>query len=148
MQIPPGGGNNPREAQELEARFSALSAEISASLDTILATLERSPGDEHAIAVARELVAAQHSVTQQLLMLSQQGAVRGLAAPNMLRDSRHPRSPSRSALQLHQSETSPTKAPARSRRTAPGIRHRISLTSTRPIRRARRQHSPTCCATI
>jgi hypothetical protein len=81
MQIPPGGGNNPREAQELEARFSALSAEISASLDTILATLERSPGDEHAIAVARELVAAQHSVTQQLLMLSQQGAVRGLAAP-------------------------------------------------------------------
>ena len=88
MHIPPGGGNNPREAQELEARFSALSAEISASLDTILATLERSPGDEHAIAVAREHVAAQHSVTQQLLMLSQQGAgwmIEG-SPPRLMRD--------------------------------------------------------------
>lgn len=74
MQTPPGGGHIPREAQELEARFSALSAEISASLDMIFAKLQRAPGDEHAIAVARDLVAAQQAISQQLLLLSQAGS--------------------------------------------------------------------------
>lgn len=74
MQTPPGGGHIPREAQELEARFSALSAEISASLDMIFAKLQSAPGDEHAIAVARDLVAAQQAINQQLLLLSQAGS--------------------------------------------------------------------------
>lgn len=70
MNIPPGSRANRREAQELANRFSALSTEISACLDAVLGELQRAPNNERAVGVARDLVAAQRAVTQQLLTLS------------------------------------------------------------------------------
>lgn len=108
MHRPPGGGHNPREALELEARFSTLSAEISASLDTILARLQSAPADEHAIAVARDLVAAQQAVMHQLLLLRQGKGSPALATarpqPRLQHHTAHrlPLAPESVASQVHQ----------------------------------------------
>lgn len=81
MNIPPGSETTRREARELAARFSALSTEISACLDAVLGELQRAPNNARALGVARELVSAQRSVTQQLMMLSHTG---GLDGPQQL----------------------------------------------------------------
>lgn len=77
MNIPPGSETTRREAQELAARFSTLSTEISACLDAVLGELQRAPNSARALGVARELVAAQRAVTQQLMALSHAGGHTG-----------------------------------------------------------------------
>lgn len=72
MNAPPGADQNRREVQELYQRFAALSAEISVCLDAVLIEIQHAPvsGNQTAFRIARDLVAAQYAVTQQLALLS------------------------------------------------------------------------------
>ena len=151
MQTPPGGGHNPREAQELEARFSALSAEIAASLDMILTKLQSAPGDEHAIAVARDLVAAQQTINQQLLLLAQADSrfriaatqpLPQLAAPAARASAISPASPDRNSQWPDISRQAPrtslqnNPAPAARPQEAPTLadllRHHLAVSAPQP----------------
>ncbi|MEQ1716487.1 MAG: hypothetical protein ABL907_10960 [Hyphomicrobium sp.] len=64
-----------RDNQEIHQRLSTLSWELSVCLDAVLSEIQRGPtsGTSRQLHVARELVAAQYSVTQQLLSLSDAG---------------------------------------------------------------------------